>query len=133
MKTRNVQNYIWVAAGGATGAVLRYLSDVLIGLAVPNTYLFTPVMFVNIAGSYMIGLLYFGLTKGKISSQKMELFFITGLVASFTTYSGYSVEAFEIFREFGFIFLIYIIVQFVLGIFSLSLGLWTGRKLFAKI
>jgi len=131
VKKRKALNFLWVAAGGSVGALLRYFSDVIISSAVPDTYLFTPVMFVNIAGSYMIGLLYFGLTKGKISSQKMELFFITGLVASFTTYSGYGVESLIIFREFGFIFLIYILSQFVLGVTALLLGLWTGKKVFS--
>ena len=131
MKKRKALNFLWVAAGGSVGALLRYYSEVFIGNTVPDTYLFTPVMFVNIAGSYMIGLLYFGLTKGKISSQKMELFFITGLVASFTTYSGYGVESLIIFREFGFIFLIYILSQFVLGVTALLLGLWTGKKVFS--
>lgn len=131
MKKRRALNFLWVAAGGSVGALLRYFSDVFIGSAMPDAYLFTPIMFVNIAGSYFMGLLYFGFAKGKISSQKLELFFITGLIASFTTYSGYGVESLVIFREFGFIFLIYILSQFVLGVSALILGLWTGRKIFS--
>lgn len=132
MNRRNSLQLIWVAAGGAVGAVLRYLTEVLIALAALDTYLFTPVIFVNITGSFFIGMLYYGFTKGKLYSLKLELFFITGLVASFTTYSGFGVESLEIFREFGFIFLIYIIVQFVLGILSLLLGIRTGKMFFTK-
>lgn len=123
-------NFLYVAAGGASGAVLRYLVDTGMGLSGIDSYLFTSVFLVNSSGSFIIGILHIGFTRGVLNTNKLELFFVTGLIASFTTYSGYGVEALEIFTEFGFISLIYIMVQFVVGILALILGIRTGTKVF---
>ena len=83
-------NLIFVATGGATGAILRYILTNL------SKTLFTSSIYgtltVNILGSFLIG--YFITSNfGKILSQNfIKFFLIIGLLGSFTTFSAFSYE-----------------------------------------
>ena len=111
----------WVALGGAVGAVLRHLANLGFDFLLPGAELFSATSFVNILGSFLMG--YF-ITRIAIHQESREkrLFLLTGLLGSFTTYSGFGLEAMALFGQSPIIFSTYIFSQLFLGIFALVVG-----------
>lgn len=114
-----------VALGGAIGACLRYLSNVgamrLFGPGFPYA-----TMFVNIAGSFVMGvLLVFLAHKG---GMRFAPFLMTGILGGFTTFSAFSLDAFIIYER-GQIGLAaaYILGSVALSILALTLGVLLTR------
>ena len=102
-------NIILVAAGGATGAVLRF------ALTNFTKSFFTSAMYgtitVNILGSFLIGYLI-TLDNGKnLSEDFIKFFLIIGVLGSFTTFSAFSYEVLDLinskkyFTSFTYIFI----------------------------
>ena len=91
-------NYLALAFGGAIGTVFRYL----IGSAAYE-YLKTPAfpwgtLVVNLAGSFVIGLLA-GWNDSSPMQPNFRLFLFTGVLGGFTTFSAYSLETINLFRN----------------------------------
>ena len=114
-----------VALGGAIGACLRYLSNVgamrLFGPGFPYA-----TMFVNIAGSFAMGvLLVFLAHKG---GMRFAPFLMTGILGGFTTFSAFSLDAFIIYER-GQIGLAaaYILGSVALSILALTFGVLLTR------
>ena len=84
-----------VFLGGGLGAVLRWLvgkwSLAWFGLGFP-----VGTLAVNVAGSLMIGLAV-GALEGV--GQPAKLFFITGLLGGFTTFSAFSLDALTLWER----------------------------------
>ncbi len=83
-------NLLAVAAGGAIGSVLRYSAVhavSLTGISFP-----AGTLLVNTAGSFVIGVLAAVWMIGGEPPQVTRLFFQTGLLGSFTTFSAFSLD-----------------------------------------
>ena len=119
----------WVALGGMIGASLRHLTNQLFIPYYENNYLFTATAFENILGSSLIGLTYIILCKKFENNKFLNLFLLTGIIGSYTTYSGFMIEAFLISTQSFITFLSYIFLQIIVGIFALWLGLGVGEKI----
>lgn len=90
--------YLSVALGGAAGAVLRYgLSGWLHSL----TGLLFPIgtLAVNVAGSFVIGLVLQLSTDRFLLSVEMRLLLTTGLCGGLTTFSTFSYETLTLLEE----------------------------------
>lgn len=81
---------IWVAVGGATGATLRYL--VVRFLSAGGIGFPLGTLAVNVVGSLFIGLLAGSLFADPKLASAPRLFFQTGLLGAFTTFSAFSLE-----------------------------------------
>ena len=82
-----------VAIGGAIGASARYLSGAAILRAFGSGFPYG-TMFVNIVGSFLMGLLAFYLLERMDGSfAKYAPFLMTGVLGGFTTFSAYSLDA----------------------------------------
>jgi CrcB protein len=79
-----------VATGGALGATSRYTVGRLLG-AYPGRY---ATLLVNVVGSFALGVVVFG---GLESTA--ALFFGTGFCGAFTTFSSFSVQTVDRWRE----------------------------------
>jgi fluoride exporter len=91
--------YLWVALGGALGSVARYgcsgIAARWLGLGFPYG-----TMFVNVSGSFMIGVLgTLALGGGRaLASTDARAFLIVGLLGGFTTFSSFSLETLNLAR-----------------------------------
>ena len=105
-----MSNLIWVAAGGAIGASLRYLSSITIKFIYPSFPFGT--LFVNVLGSFIIGLLMNYLENRNVPENFIRYFIIIGLLGSYTTFSTFSFEVIDLVNNRKiFISLIYILLS----------------------
>lgn len=130
MAKRNLIKEIgWVALGGMIGASLRHITNQFFYAQFMGTSLFTVTAFENILGSFLIGWLYVILNNKFKNNPALNLFLLTGIIGSYTTYSGFMIEALMISNESLFILFGYIFLQIILGIVALWFGLMTGKRL----
>ena len=119
-----------VFLGGGLGATGRYL----VGIAALRQ--FGPgfpyaTMIVNIGGSLLMGLLIGWLVR-KGGGQEMRLFFATGLLGGFTTFSAFSLDVANLWERGAFTSaLSYTLVTVVACIVAVFVGLWLVRSLSA--
>ncbi len=78
-------NLMGLIAGGAIGSVLRWA----IGLRIPfHAHQFSwSTFFINASACFLIGLLW-----SKIETYAAKLFWITGFLGGFSTFSGFTLE-----------------------------------------
>jgi CrcB protein len=83
-------SWLLVALGGALGSVVRHGAYRLW----PSTPAGWPVptFTVNILGSFAIGLLYMYVASRGASAENARLFWMTGVLGGFTTYSAFALE-----------------------------------------
>ena len=115
-------NFMFVGLGGALGAIGRYaISMIPIKTEFPFLTLIT-----NILGAVLIGFIS-GLVSAKQDvSQNTVLFWKTGVCGGFTTFSTFSLEAYELFEKGSNILgLVYAVVSVV----SCILGIVCGKKI----
>jgi CrcB protein len=104
-----------VALGGALGASLRHLATLLW----PAPW---GVMAVNVAGSFLIGLLAPRLPPAGAA------FLLTGLLGGFTTFSAFSLDALRLWEGGrGGAAALYALGSVGLSLLACGLGLWLGR------
>ena len=119
--------FLIVFLGGGLGAALRHgvnlASARLVGTAFPYATLFE-----NVSGSLVMGLLaaYFAF-KGD-ASQHWRLFFTTGILGGYTTFSAFSLDT-ALLYERGTLGLAaaYVLGSVILSIAGLFAGLWLIR------
>jgi CrcB protein len=88
-------NLVWVGLGGASGAMLRYL---VVALASQPGFAFPlGTLIVNTVGSLLIGLLAGYLLHSDASHGR--LFFQTGLLGAFTTFSAFSLDTLVLWQQ----------------------------------
>ena len=82
---------LFIAAGGATGALLRYWMSsgmhAMLGQGFPYG-----TLTVNVTGSITIGLLYVLLSERMLAGVEWRAGLMIGLLGAFTTFSSFSIE-----------------------------------------
>ena len=89
--------FIYIAAGGAIGAIARYGVSGWIQNLTRSGFPWG-TLGVNTAGSLLIGF-FWGLSELTPISPAARLFFSIGFLGSFTTFSTYSLETLNLFRD----------------------------------
>ncbi|PPR53897.1 MAG: putative fluoride ion transporter CrcB [Alphaproteobacteria bacterium MarineAlpha5_Bin1] len=114
-------NIFWVATGGALGASLRFVSSSFFNLFFPNLPIGT--FFVNVLGSFIIGLLINALEMRSSSEIFIKYFLIVGVLGSYTTFSSFSYEVIELYNNKKlFLSIIYILAS----VFSCIVAAYVG-------
>ena len=113
---------MFVATGGATGAVLRYiLTSFSKNLFISSIY---GTLSVNILGSFLIGYLITSDYAKSLSEDFVKFFLIIGLLGSFTTFSAFSYEALSLIMEKKiFVSVVYILFSISVCILSAYFGI----------
>ena len=117
--------YLWVGFGGFIGSVARYA--VAVGFAPGPLGRFPSVTFaVNCLGCLLIGLLAGAFARTPVS-EPVRLFFMTGILGGFTTFSAFGLESFALLRrgEPG-LALLYTLGSVLVGIVAVWLGFRFG-------
>ncbi len=120
------QHLFLVIAGSGLGGGMRYLLSFLYQDAYRQ---FAPTLTVNLIGSFLIGLAYAISLKYAVQSN-MSLFFMTGFLGGFTTFSSFSLETLR-FIEAGNLgaAILYMMGSVGLGLALVFLGYYFGKLL----
>ena len=118
-----------IAAGGAVGALLRYLvstgTHAVLGRGFPYGT-FT----VNFLGSLMMGFLYVWLLDRIVTGPVVRAFLLIGLLGGFTTFSTFSIESLNLI-EAGHVLkaLVNVLLSVTVCITAAGLGVLIARQL----
>jgi fluoride exporter len=93
-----VANYILVAVGAATGGVLRYwLTDA--AHRIFQTTFPIGTLAVNVIGSFLLGIFIYYFDSNELLSSSIKILLTIGFCGGFTTFSSFSYETMELFRN----------------------------------
>lgn len=117
-----------VALGGAIGASLRYLSGLAI-LRIAGPAFPYGTLFVNVVGSFIMGLIIAWLAKRTGgSSAELRLFLATGLLGGFTTFSAFSLDFANMWqRGDTTAAFTYVLASVFISVLAIFAGLWLAR------
>lgn len=120
-----------VAAGGAVGAVARYLTYVLAGQLLGTAFPFGTLI-VNIVGSFVMGVLVEGMALVWTIGPQLRLFLAVGILGAFTTFSTFSMDVAVLYERGALVpAATYILASVVCSIGALFAGLYAMRRIFA--
>ena len=117
-----MKEIIYIATGGAIGALMRYLVS---GIAYKIMGIGFPwgTLSVNLLGTFFIGLLW-GIFERIVILPEVKVFVFIGLLGAFTTFSTYAFETLNLLREGEIkIALLNFLANNVLGILFVFLGM----------
>ena len=121
---------LYVALGGAIGASARYLSGAWIMRVTGGGFPYG-TMFVNVLGSFLMGLLAVYLMERMDGSwARFAPFLMTGVLGGFTTFSAYSLDALYLMERGRLVAAaLYMGGSVVLAIAALFIGMTLARSL----
>ena len=115
-------NLLYIAVGGALGAVLRYLAG---NAAVKYFNLQLPygTFIINISGCFLMGLLMTLIVDKSLLSPVWRLFLCVGVLGGFTTFSSFGYEVYTLFAEGNLTCaLLYAALSCLLGVLAAAAG-----------
>jgi fluoride exporter len=122
--------WVMVAVGGAMGSILRFAA---VSYLTPFLNYRFPLgtFFVNILGSFLIGLMYVLFVEKAFVSSEWRLFFMTGVLGGFTTFSAFSLEMLQLWQEGqALVSISYATSSVVLGLLMVYAGVQFAQKIF---
>lgn len=126
-----MNSIVLVFAGAGLGGVLRHLVNLACVRACGTAFPYGTLA-VNVAGSLAMGLIvgWLALKAGEGWSQGARLFLATGVLGGFTTFSAFSLDAFQLWER-GDVALAaaYVVASVVLSLGALFAGLGLVRGL----
>jgi len=119
---------LFIASGGALGSIARYY---LANSSLKNFILFDipfAILAINIAGSFFFGIVMGFIESNYIVSENIKVFFISGFLAAFTTFSTFAWESIGLIQQEMYIKLvIYCIASIILSILFCLYGYQLGK------
>lgn len=122
-----LKTILYIAAGGALGSVLRYLTTVLVSRFWSNHFPLATFI-TNFLGCFLIGLFIGLLAKNQLEESNLKWFLVTGFCGGYTTFSAFGMENYNLFQSnnsllaFG-----YIAISIILGLFAVWFGLQLSK------
>ncbi|HEV7730529.1 MAG TPA: fluoride efflux transporter CrcB [Candidatus Binatia bacterium] len=123
-----MRELLWVAFGGAFGAVTR----VLVGTAVTErlgVLLPYGTFVINATGCLLIGVIMGGI-QTQVLPAGLRPALVVGFLGGYTTFSAFGFETLVLLEE-GHLLLavVYVLASVLVGLGAVALGLWMGRAL----
>ena len=124
--------FIYIGVGGALGAVLRYYISGLTNKFLTDGFPWGTLS-VNLIGSFVMGFLW-GLFELVVVSENIRLLLFIGILGSFTTFSTFSFENFNLLKsgKYGF-FAVNITASLLFGIGLIFVGYFISRYVFSVL
>jgi CrcB protein len=126
-----MQNYIWVAVGGALGTTGRYWLSGVVARLIGETFPWGTLS-VNVTGSFVIGL--FAVLTGPdgriFLGSTARQFVMIGLCGGYTTFSSFSLQTLALMNDGEWL---YAGANIVLSVALCLLAVWAGSMLAANI
>ncbi|MDD4527379.1 MAG: CrcB family protein [Candidatus Margulisbacteria bacterium] len=120
-------NLLLLALGGAIGTLCRYF---FYSLQISNTGFQFSTLFVNLVGSFLIGLfavIFINLN----TPNSIRLFLTIGVLGGFTTFSSFSLENMFLLQNGKYLLaLTNVLISTIFGILLAFLGFWLGKLFF---
>jgi fluoride exporter len=117
--------WLLVAVGGALGSLLRY-GAYRLWPSSPGGWP-VPTFTVNLVGSFAIGLIYMYVAARGVGTENARVFWMTGVVGGFTTYSAFALET--ALLGFNVTGIAYVAATVVLCLLATLLGMKVGALL----
>lgn len=116
-----IKDIVIVGLGSGIGGICRYLISLLMPFA--NNSFPWGTFTVNIAGCFLIGILWGVTSRFQSISPAFILFFMVGFCGGFTTFSTFSKEGLALLQTNNYtLFVLYTMGSVVLGILAVALG-----------
>jgi CrcB protein len=126
-RSAGVKHVAAVAAGGALGAPARYAISDAIHIS-PGTFPWTTFS-INVAGSFVLGLVLLLLVERAPRQHAMRLFVTTGFLGAFTTFSTFAVDADVLAKDgHGGIAVVYVVATVAAGLAAGWAGIAIARR-----
>lgn len=119
--------YLYIAAGGALGAMARYGFGAMI-LSLMGASFPYATMITNIVGSFLMGVLIESFALFWNPGAHVQIFLTTGFLAAFTTFSTFSLDFATLYQR-GDLMLafVYVLASVLLSVVALFGGLFFIR------
>ncbi len=125
-----LQTLLAVASGGCLGAVLRHITCIVF----KSAHFPWSILSINVLGSLVLGVLTELLALRWQLSMPARVFWVTGFLGSYTTFSAFSLETILMIERGDWSMAIgYAFGSVVLVILGIGLGLWGTRYLLASV
>ena len=119
-----------VGTGGFIGSVMRYLVQYFVEKGLSSTFPLGTLI-ANVAGSFIIGIVFALAEKGNLLSAEWRLFLAVGICGGFTTFSSFAYNNFTMLKEGSFgQFFWNVGGSLFLGILAVYLGVIVIRSIF---
>ena len=117
-----IRNILLIGLGGGIGSIARYLCQRWFNENYPHPFPWGTFA-VNLAGCFLIGVIYAASEKSTFLTPQIRLLLITGFCGGFTTFSTFAFENMNLLRSGDTVyFLFYTIGSVVLGIVGVFAG-----------
>jgi len=127
----NVTAAVFVAFSGIFGVLARYgLNDWFLRTFNDQGFVHS-TMFINILGSFLIGLVFVIPADTAWLSPEMRLGCMAGFLGGFTTFSGFSLQIAQLYEQGALSRALFILCATpLLCVLATASGFWFGRKVF---
>jgi len=127
--TGSFNQLIFIAAGGAVGAVLRFVVSNGVHSVMSRDFPYGTLT-VNVLGSFIMGISYVLLLERFNLAAEWRAFIIIGMLGAFTTFSTFSIETLTLIENSEFSrAALNIVLSVLLCIGSAWIGLLLGRQI----
>lgn len=118
-----IKNFLVVGLGGGAGSMLRYAVQKIFN--VHNAGVFpTGTLLVNIAGCFLIGILWGLVSRSLTWNEEIKLLLMTGFCGGFTTFSAFTLEGIGLLKENKTaLFVIYLTASVIGGLLATFIGI----------
>lgn len=124
-----MMNIMYIAAGGALGAVMRYLVSTGVHAILGRGFPYGTLT-VNVAGSFFMGFLFVFMLERSSLGPEWRALVLIGFLGAFTTFSTFSIETLNLFENGAVVrALANILVSVITCILATWLGIILGRQL----